>query len=1193
MNSLLPPIVSPASVSTESFLSQMARDLTARYSPEELSDLVVVVPTRRAVVYLKNELAMATDAGEALWSPRVAAMEDYMVELAGVQVEEPITLQLLLYDILRDIDPKLDFDRFVSWAGLLLEDFSSLDQNLAPADKVFEYLSQAKALERWDLGEAPKPESLTAGYFRFWDDLSKVYYRLRQRMLAQHVAYPGLAYRRAAERVAEQLAAGQALPRHVFLGLGFLSKAEERLILQLLKAGLAEVRFDGDAFYMDADTPNRAGQHLRRYLKNWELPLDDFGGPAELLRGLPRHVRFVGVANASMQGKVAGQLLAAARLAYPSGTVAVVLPDETLLLPVLHGLPPDAVPDYNVTMGLSFQSTPLFNLVDLLFEVHLTGIREGSSETGYGVPRYHHLAVTKLLGHPFLRRYQQWLDKQPDVAHHGLLDHICRAIVKRNAVLLPATELLELGKEHALIAALFKTWDTCDDIIAACYTLIDLLKQVYQEQHSAIEAEYLYLFYTLVKRLDSVFDCREQRLSVRSFRRFLYEQMTRTRLPFSGEPIADVQVMGLLETRALDFDHIILLSCNENVLPAPKRHTSLFPYDVLTEFRLPTYADQEAATAYHFWRLLQRARRVDLVHVLPGAEGTRTGERSRFLLQLQNDLLPQSPQMVLEDVVAVVTGANEGPHPPAPSPVERGSQTTATQPASGAFSPISAREGAIADHVLIAAAATWGKTATFSKEMRKHPTPAEESLWQAVRNQKLGEKFRRQHVINSFIVDFICIAKMLIIEVDGDVHAEAEQAEYDAGRTHELNGLGYRILRFSNEEVLNNLTTVLELIQGVLQSLPPRVQPENIPSPSHTVVDSQTKFPDQTAYVSESLGSPLSTGEGGRGGEAPPAPSLSDLTLDKDAGMLQALRLLLDKGLSPTALNEYLACSLKFYFNRVARFREADEVEEALGADGFGTVVHEALEDLLTPFQKSGQPLTAADIPGLVQLAPMMVQKALRKEEKDRHARADEGLNHVLGQVASQLVRRYLEGLLTEKDGLPLQIQGLEEELHATVFVPLPDGEKLPVRLVGFADRVDQLPDGRLRVVDYKTGLVLAHELKLQKRNETAAEAAERLVLDATYSADKVRQLWLYRFMLAQNGRPAADAAIISLRNLPAGPMPADMGFITADGQDFLPRSEELLGRIIRRILDPQEPIRKTDDLDKCQYCPYKGICAR
>ena len=1172
--------VLPAPITvTDSFLAQAAHDLVSRYSPEELSDLVVVVPTRRAVVYLKNELAMATSAGEALWSPRVAAMEDYMVELAGVQVEEPIALQLLLFDILKGIDADLDFDRFVGWSGLLLQDFSNLDQNLAPANKVFEYLSQAKALERWELSEAPSPQSITGAYFKFWDDLTKVYQRLRRRMLEQRVAYPGLAYRLATERVTDQVKNGAMPAKHVFLGLGYLSKAEFTLIDVLHRAGRAEVRFDADLFYLDFDSPNRAGQHLKNYLKRWAPPeFGDFGAPTDLLRTLARHVRFVGVANASMQGKVAGQLLAEARLQYPNSTVAVVLPDETLLLPVLHGLPPDAVPDYNVTMGLSFQSTPLFNLVDLLFEVHLTGIREGTAETGYGVPRYHHLAVNKLLSHPFLRRYQQWLDRQPNKKYHGLLDGVCREIVKRNAVLLPATELLEIGKSHPIIEALFKTWDTCDDIIAACYTLIDLLKQVYTEQHSAIEAEYLYLFFTLVKRLDSVFDCREQRLSVRSFRRFLYEQMTRTRLPFSGEPIADVQVMGLLETRALDFDHIILLSCNENVLPAPKRHTSLFPYDVLTEFRMPTYADHEAATSYQFWRLLQRTRRVDLVHVLPGAEGTRTGERSRFLLQLANDLLPQNPEMVLEDLTAQVA-VLKGPHPPAPSP--RGEGEPDVTPAVGHYD-----DGTL--HWNTADPKAYQKTKEYGRAMRQDPTEAEDALWQALRGRKLAgnPKFRRQHHIGQFIVDFVNLDKWLVIEVDGQIHNQQEQAEYDAGRTLELHKRGFRLLRFSNEEVLNQLPTVLERIEAALEG-----QSEST-SQAHNSASQLNQQPQNGTRAAVAPHSPL--GEGGRGGEAPPErPLLNDLVLEKDLGMLDALREVLIKGLSPTGLNEYLNCSLKFYFNRIARFREAEEVEEALGVDGFGTVVHEVLEEVFDPFQRSRKPLTAAAIPDVIKAAPALVAKALRKEEDDRHARADEGLNHVLGQVATQLVRRYFESLLTQPNALPLQIQSIEEGLQATIYVALPSGEKLPVSLIGFADRVDQLPDGRLRVVDYKTGLVHAHELKLQKRNETPAEAAERLIREDTSAADKVRQLWLYRFMLEQGGRPAADAAIISLRNIPAGPMSADMSFLTADGQSFMARSEELLSQLVNRILDPTEAIRKTDDLEKCQYCPYRGICAR
>ncbi|OON69312.1 PD-(D/E)XK nuclease family protein [Hymenobacter sp. CRA2] len=1024
------PALDPAAL--QPFLRQAAQNLLSRYSGTELSDLVVVVPTRRAVVYLKNELALAAPVGEALWSPRVTSMEDYMVDLAGVQVEEPIALQLLLYDILRELDPNLDFDLFTGWSRLLLDDFSNLDQNLADPANLFEYLSEAKALERWDLSDSPAPASATAAWFRFWDDLEKVYRRLRRRLKQDNLAYPGLAYRLAVDAMQKRLKDDESkVPQHVCLGLGILSRAEQYLLRQLLKAGKAEVRFDTDQFYLQG-SPNRAGLPFSRIREYLDLGVEAFGfaetGAVDLLRTLPRQIRMIGVANNSMQGKVAGQLVVEGLQLNPRGSVAVVLPDETLLLPVLHGLPPEQVPQFNVTMGLSFRSTPLFNLIDLLFEVHLTGIREGETASDYGVRRYHHLTVTKLLAHPFLRRYEHWIDQQPEQEQfHGVLDQLCRQIIQRNAVLLTEDELRELGRHHPLVEALFRPWRNCDDVVRACYEVIELLRDVYRQEHTAIEAEYLYLFYTLVRQLDSAFDCRAQRPSVRSFRRFLYEQMTRTRLPFSGEPIAQVQVMGLLETRALDFDHIIILSCNEQILPAPKRNNSLFPYDVLTKYGMPTYAEHEAATSHQFWRLLQRARRVDLVHILPGSEGVQAGERSRFLLQIENDLRDQNPGLELLDLTASATVLPNG--------------------------------------------------------------------------QLVGGEIAR-----------------------GSATAPAQQSLFSP-------------------------------------------QPD-VSSPKPT-----------TAQKYE-----------------------GDLVLEKDYEMRGAIRGLLERGLSASGLNQYLTCSLQFYFSRIAKFQETEGVREELGADVFGTAVHYVLEQLMTPFVAAGHPITAEDVASWLPQIPTLLERGLALDdgaetENPRQQLPDEGLNHVLRGVGVRLVERYLDTLtqqITETG--PLKVVGLEEELHGTVFVDTKDGERVAVRLVGYADRVDELPDGRRRIIDYKTGAVHGGGLNLlgsARKKYSPTEALERLVSEAGGGTDKVRQLWLYRLMLAQRGYAAAEAAIIPLRSPDPKPLEADLSFMTAEGLLFEETSLQAMTRLVDRMLDPEEPIRKTDDLNVCQYCPYKGICAR
>ncbi|WP_299821748.1 PD-(D/E)XK nuclease family protein [uncultured Pontibacter sp.] len=964
----------------QTFLELTAKYIYEKYK-ENISDLCIVLPSRRASFFFKTALAQA--APEPIWSPEVHAMEDFIRKLAKTDVVEPINLQLELFDLMREQDPHLDFDQFVTWAGTLLDDFSRIDQNLVDTGKLFDYLSEAKALERWDPKFLGKDVSPTLKkYFSLWDNIEKTYHNLQKRLLENKQAYTGMAFRKVAREI-ESIAKSPECQQFIFIGLNSLTVSEEKIIKTLLKHDKAEVLFDSDDFYMEENTPNRAGSFLRKYKSTWKLP--EWRWQQNLLLTDEKEINVIGVANASMQGKLAGQLLQEIREKDKHAQVAIVLPDETLLLPVLHSIP-DHIPTYNVTMGLSFKGTPLFNLVDLLFEVHLSGVTQ-LHDTGYKVHQYHHLSVTKLLTHPFIRRYELHLNDDPEQAkYHGMIQQVLEKMVKENKVLIRAEELLELSNHHPLFEVLFTSWRDCDDIIVSMFRLIELLREVYSHGHNTIETEYLYIFYTLVKRLDTIFDCREHKISVRSFKKFLYELIGQTRLPFSGEPISEVQIMGMLETRALDFENLIILSVNENTLPAPKRHESLMPYDVLRQFGLPTYAENEGSMAYNFYRLLQRAKRVNLLYVLP-SDTYGSGEKSRFILQLQNDLALRNPRITFRDMTAAV-----------------------------------------------------------------------------------------------------------------------EQ--------------------------------------------------------------------EQTRKYEE------------------------DILIEKTPETIAQLKKELERGLYPSHMNMYINCSLQYYFTRIAKMQEIDEVEEQLGADQFGTIVHQVLEDFFKPHVQSGEPILAEHVEQMLQTLPAKTKAEFSKVTQG--AKPERGMNYLLYKVAVEVLEKYLQKLKAS-DELPLYVLRLEDTLDAILPVQV-NGETLQVRIAGKADRID-LTGHELRVIDYKTGKVEQNQLRIKPE-----DVELHFLTDAKYG--KARQLWLYEYILHRTlqrepeeilrnaphvSPPSIDpkSGIISFRNLDPGVLSSEFNFMEAIGQDFIPASEQLLSDFVNSMLDPKEPIQKTKDLDVCQWCAYRGICAR
>ncbi|MDQ1089153.1 PD-(D/E)XK nuclease family protein [Siphonobacter sp. SORGH_AS_1065] len=626
-----------------SFLSESADYIWKKYTPETISKISVVLPSRRAVYFFKQELAALSD--RPFLAPEVMAMDDFVMERSGVQEIDPVALLFELYDTFKGIDPHLDFDRFTSWAPVVLRDFDQIDLYGCNAREVFRWVEAEKAIERWGTKDREFTDQVyTQNYFRLFENLLHVYEQLKVRLEQQDRAYRGMAYRKVAENVESIFIDNPSHDYYYFLGFNALSASEERILRKLSSLNRAEMLWDADAYYLKGH--HEAGRFIRKYLADADLSRGEWNKrfrhyksfpmapelPAELLIK-PKAFTEMGVPNATMQPKVTAYLMEnweqiEGNPVYRPHT-AVVLGDENLLMPMLASIP-EKYDDFNVTMGVSMRSSLLYSLVESLFELQRNVI-EFRKKDGVGtvmVPKFSYKHIAKILHHPFIQNY--WM--QQEESFRPLL----RTLKNENRLFVDEKELRELANDEPLVRTLFTRWDNdSKKATHALYALIDILRPLYDEK-DAIETEYLYEFYTILKRLERLLAERKAPVSIKSYRRFLLELLRQTKIPFSGEPAAPLQVMGMLETRCLDFDRVIILSVNEGTLPTGKKQNSLIPFDAAQEFGLPTYMDADAVMSYHFFRLIQRAKEVVFLYTQPGGEGPKS-EKSRFLLQLKHE----------------------------------------------------------------------------------------------------------------------------------------------------------------------------------------------------------------------------------------------------------------------------------------------------------------------------------------------------------------------------------------------------------------------------------------------------------------------------------------------------------------------------------------------------------------------------
>lgn len=611
----------------ESFLKLVAADLY-KHTEGNLAHTAVVFPNKRAGLFFNEYLAQESES--PIWSPAYVSISELFRSLSPWEVGDPVKLVCELYKIFRrETQSTETLDDFYFWGEMLISDFDDADKNRVDTDKLFSNLQdlrnimddytfiddeQEEAIRQFFQNfSIERRTALKERFISLWDVLGNIYKGFRESLASQNIAYEGMMYR----HVIEHLNVDK-LPyeKYVFVGFNVLNKVEHTLFTQLKDAGKAVFYWDYDEFYMKENrqaVTHEAGEFIRRNLRDFPSPLS-----GELFKNLskPKEVHYIASSTENAQARYLPQWIRN-NLTTPEKETAVVLCNEALLQPVLHSLPAE-VKHVNITMGFPLSQTPVYSFLIALLELHTHGFNFKSG-------RYTFQSVVTLLKHPYTRQ----LTGQAELLEKELT---------RNNRFYPLPG--ELGKDEFLT----RLFTPLSGNLNLCIRLSETLQQVagiYQANTSGTEdtdafnqlyRESLFKAYTTINRFRTLIEEDELTVQSETFRRLLVKVLSATNIPFHGEPAIGMQVMGVLETRNLDFRHLVLLSVNEGQLPKSGGDSSFIPYNLRKAFGMTTIEHKIAVYAYYFYRLLQRAERITLMYNT-SSDGLNRGEWSRFMLQ--------------------------------------------------------------------------------------------------------------------------------------------------------------------------------------------------------------------------------------------------------------------------------------------------------------------------------------------------------------------------------------------------------------------------------------------------------------------------------------------------------------------------------------------------------------------------------
>lgn len=626
------------------FLEYVAKDIYTRFG-EDLAHVVVVFPNKRAALFLNQALVQLSE--KPVWSPSYITISDLFRYHSDLQVADPIKAIAELHKSFVKVTGKQEtLDQFFGWGQLLLADFDDIDKNEADPKKVFanlrdlheyddiSYLTeeQKQYLKRFFSNFADQESKLKTRFIELWSRLYDVYSDYRQRLLSQGLAYEGMLYR----EVVSKKEMNFRYEKYLFVGFNMIQKVEQHLFQLLKEQGRALFYWDFDHYYLH---DNEAGVYIRQYLDRFPNALDTQDDTIYNRFASPKHITYVCAPTETIQARYVTEWL---REQQPAGIsaeecgqvppriqagnkTAIVMCDENLMLSVIHSIP-EEVQQFNVTTGYPLQQTPIASLVMQLLALQYNGYAKRHQAF-----RLHY--VSQVLRHPYA----------------PLLSPASRELLKElstKKVFYPSRQQLmvdeglsvlfgELDSSPSEIAGIVNWLKRCVRKIAKAENSESSEYSEYAEKThtSALFQESVFRIYTLLNRLSELIEKEDIVVDAITLHRFIKQLIGSTTIPFHGEPAVGVQLMGVLETRNLDFDHLLILSCNEGNMPKGVNDASFIPHAVRSAYELTTIDNKVAIYSYYFHRLLQRAKDITIMYN-NSTEGTATGEMSRFMLQL-------------------------------------------------------------------------------------------------------------------------------------------------------------------------------------------------------------------------------------------------------------------------------------------------------------------------------------------------------------------------------------------------------------------------------------------------------------------------------------------------------------------------------------------------------------------------------